>query len=141
MNTVLAQLLETELERPEILEVAVTDDSLSVDLQDGRTIIAPLLWYPRLSYADQAERQRFQVYRNVIRWPALDEEISVRSLLLGRMSGESQESLRQWLAQQHRECTHDVDRTFVGAGNFCRGAVLRGMAAAQARPGAGDGRG
>ena len=102
MNTALAQLLETELDRPEIDDVIVTDDSLMVDLKDGRTIIAPLLWYPRFSYAEQTERECFLVHRNVIRWPELDEEISVRSLLLGRMSGESQESFQQWL-QQHTQ--------------------------------------
>lgn len=100
MNTALAQLLETELERPEIRSVSVTDDSLIVDLQDGRTVTAPLLWYPRLAYATDAERQNLEIRRNVIRWPALDEEISVRGLLLGRMSGESQASLQHWLAQR-----------------------------------------
>ena len=100
MNTALAQLIETELERPEIKLVSVTDDSLIVDLRDGRTIAVPIVWYPRLSYATSAEQQNIEVHRNVIRWPDLDEEISVRGMLLGRKSGESPQSLQRWLLQR-----------------------------------------
>jgi len=76
---------------------------LSVDLTDGRTIITPLLWYPRLGYATEQERQHFQILRNVIYWSDLDEEISVRGMLLGRMSGESQQSLQRWLHQRQEK--------------------------------------
>lgn len=100
MNIALAQLLDKELEQTEIAEVAVDDDSLTVDLADGRTIVTPILWYPRLAYATDCERQTFKVSRNVVFWPNLDEEISVRSMLLGRKSGESQQSLAKWLAQR-----------------------------------------
>ncbi len=100
MNTALAQLLDTELNQTEIDEVAIDDDSLAVELRDGRTIVAPILWYPRLAYATQAERQQFEIRRNVILWPTLDEEISVRGMLLGRKSGESQQSLGKWLAER-----------------------------------------
>lgn len=103
MNTVVADLVEQELERPEVQAVKVSEDSLSVDLKDGRTIITPLLWYPRLGYATEQERQHFQILRNVIYWPALDEEISVRGMLLGRMSGESPESLQRWLIQRQEQ--------------------------------------
>ena len=101
MNTALAQLVEAELERPEIKSFEVTEDGLTVDLQDGRTIIAPILWYPRLAYATAHERQHCQVHRSVIYWPDLDEEVSVRGLLLGRKSGESAESLQRWLSQRN----------------------------------------
>jgi hypothetical protein len=105
MNTVVADLIEHELERPEIKAVQLNQDELSVDLKDGRTIITPLLWYPRLRYATDAERQHFQILRNVIYWPALDEEISVRGMLLGRMSGESPQSLQRWLQQRQQTPT------------------------------------
>ena len=95
-----AQLLEDELNQTEIDEVVVDDDSLTVELRDGRTIVAPILWYPRLAYATLAERQQFEIRRNVILWPTLDEEISVRGMLLGRKSGESQQSLGKWLAER-----------------------------------------
>lgn len=102
MNTVLAELIEQELERPEIQSVDIGDDSLSVDLKDGRTIITPILWYPRLCAATQQEQGNFRIYRNVIYWPDLDEEISVRGMLLGRMSGESQQSIQRW-STEHQE--------------------------------------
>ena len=101
MNIALAQLLETELERTEIQAVSVTDDSLIVDLRDGRSIVAPIGWYPRISYATSKEQQYFEIHRNIIRWPDLDEEVSVRGLLLGRKSGESSQSLQQWLTQRN----------------------------------------
>jgi hypothetical protein len=100
MNTALAQLIENELNQIEIDEVLVDDDSLTIELLDGRTIVAPILWYPRLAYATASERQRFEVRKNVIYWPELDEEVSARSILLGRKSGESLQSLEKWLADR-----------------------------------------
>ncbi|MCB0062407.1 MAG: DUF2442 domain-containing protein [Caldilineaceae bacterium] len=98
MNIALAELLDNELNQTEIDEVRIDDDSLTVDLSDGRTIVAPILWYPRLAYATQSERQQFETHRNVIFWPHLDEEVSVRGMLLGRKSGESPQSLQRWLS-------------------------------------------
>lgn len=106
MNIALAQLIETELENTEIKRVDITNDSVIIDLQDGRTIITPLLWYPRLSFATTQERTRFEVRRNVIRWPELDEELSVRGMLLGRKSDESPASLQRWLAQRDAALTN-----------------------------------
>jgi hypothetical protein len=106
MNTAVADLLELELERSEIQTVTIDEDSLTVDLKDGRTVITPVLWYPRLDYATEQERQNFQILRNVIYWPALDEEVSVRGMLLGRMSGESQASLQRWLTQRQSQQVH-----------------------------------
>jgi Protein of unknown function (DUF2442) len=100
MNTALAQLLDRELNQTEIDEVVIDDDSLTVELRDGRTIVIPILWYPRLAYATQTERQQFEIRRNVILWPTLDEEISVRGMLLGRKSGESAQSLQRWLSER-----------------------------------------
>ncbi|HRW09798.1 MAG TPA: DUF2442 domain-containing protein [Caldilineaceae bacterium] len=94
----IAQLIDKELNQVEIDEVVVDEDSLTIELRDGRTVVAPILWYPRLAYATQSERQQFEIRTNVIYWPELDEEVSVRSLLLGRKSGESLQSLEKWLA-------------------------------------------
>ena len=65
------------------LSIQVTDDSLSVDLSDGRTISVPLAWYPRLLNGTDAERQnwRFIGDKEGIHWPDLDEDISVAGLL------------------------------------------------------------
>jgi uncharacterized protein DUF2442 len=84
------------------VSVAVTEDTLSVDLADGRTIAAPLEWFPRLVHSTPAERTHWEIIAGGegIRWPSLDEDISVEGLLAGRASGESQQSLRKWLAQR-----------------------------------------
>src|SRR5579862_5858104 len=83
--------------------VTMGDDSLSVDLADGRTITAPLAWFPRLAHGTPSERLNWRLIGGGegIHWPDLDEDISVESLLAGRRSGETQESLRRWL--QRRE--------------------------------------
>jgi hypothetical protein len=82
------------------VDVKVTDDELTVQLEDGRTLAVPLVWYPRLLHGSKRERERWRLIgRGVgIHWPALDEDISVEGLLAGRRSGESQESLKRWFA-------------------------------------------
>lgn len=79
--------------------VTVNDDDLSVDLADGRTIIAPLAWYPRLWHSTSKERKKWELIGDGegIHWPDLDEDISVRGLLAGQPSGESQQSFKRWL--------------------------------------------
>jgi hypothetical protein len=79
-------------------DVKVTDDTLTVDLTDGRTISAPILWYPRLAEGTPEERNKWELGSGVgIHWPDLDEDISVENLLRGQPSGESQKSLQRWL--------------------------------------------
>lgn len=81
------------------LAVVVTDDAVTVDLVDGRTVSVPIAWYPRLAHASVAERSnwRFVGQGEGIHWPELDEDISVDSLLAGRASRESNASLEKWL--------------------------------------------
>lgn len=100
MNTAVSRMVEIELENTVIKQVTVTDESLIVDLRDGRTISAPIVWYPRLAYATPTELQNYRVLGNAIHWPDLDEDISVRGMLLGRKSGESAQSLQRWLEQR-----------------------------------------
>lgn len=84
---------------PAATAVVVTDDILTVDLSDGRTLSVPLAWYPRLLYGSASERQHWQLIGQGvgIHWPELDEDISVEGLLSGQPSGESQRSLKRWL--------------------------------------------
>ena len=89
--------------RPALAEdVKVTRDELRVFLSDGRTIAAPLTWYPRLMHGSPEERAawRFIGKGSGIHWKALDEDISVEGLLAGLPSGESQGSLRKWLSSR-----------------------------------------
>jgi uncharacterized protein DUF2442 len=79
--------------------VIITDDSLSVELNDGRSISVPLAWYPRLSHGTSEERNSWRLIGNGegIHWPYLDEDISIENLLMGKRSGESQQSFKRWL--------------------------------------------
>ena len=81
-------------------KVSVSNDSLSVELADGRTIVAPLAWYPRLVHGTAKERKCWRLIARGrgIHWPDLDEDISVANLLAGQPSAESQTSLAKWLA-------------------------------------------
>jgi hypothetical protein len=89
-------------EVPMIQRVTVTDDTLSSDLSDGRTISVPLAWYPRLLHGSIEERNdwRFIGSGSGIHWNQLDEDISVRNLILGQPSGESQKSFQRWLSSR-----------------------------------------
>jgi hypothetical protein len=91
-----------EIRPPRAQSVVVTDDSLTVDLVDGRTVSVPLAWYPRLSHASPAERDNWRLIGQGegIHWADLDEDISVEDLLSGRPSGESQSSLKRWFASR-----------------------------------------
>jgi len=68
-----------------VLDVKFTKDALSVALKDGRTIIVPLAWYPRLLGATAVERKNWQVAGGGygIHWPDLDEDLSTEGLLRG----------------------------------------------------------
>ena len=93
-----------ELRVPEVQDVRVSDDALTVDLSDGRTLSVPLAWYPRLLHATAEERNQWRLIGRGegIHWPELDEDVSVEGLLLGRPSGESQRSFEQWLKSRTR---------------------------------------
>ncbi len=90
------------LEIAKIQQVTVTDDTLSVDLSDGRTISVPLAWYPRLLHGSIEERNdfRFIADGSGIHWHRLDEDISSKNLILGQPSGESQKSFQRWLTSR-----------------------------------------
>jgi len=92
--------LAAEKREPRARNVAVSEESLTVDLVDGRTIIVPLVRYPRLWHGTQEERNRFEIFGDgtYINWPDLDEDLTVAGLLAGLPSGEKPQSLKKWLA-------------------------------------------
>ena len=68
-----------------VLDVRVTEDTISVDLYDGRTITAPLAWFPRLLHATTEQRANWRVAGAGygIHWPDIDEDLSTQGLLQG----------------------------------------------------------
>jgi Protein of unknown function (DUF2442) len=68
-----------------IVGVAIDDHRLSVDLADGRTIIVPLAWYPRLLHAAAVDRANWTIAGGGygIHWPSIDEDLSSEGLLRG----------------------------------------------------------
>ena len=83
--------------------VVITSDNLTVELNDGRSISAPLAWYPRLLHGTPEERNNWRLIGNAegIHWPHLDEDISIENLLLGRPSSESQASFAERLKKRN----------------------------------------
>ena len=91
----------------EILEirahsVEIDQDSLKVDLMDGRSVSVPLAWYPRLMHGTHEQRSNWRLIGagKGLHWPDLDEDISVENLLAGKPSGESQHSFKKWLTER-----------------------------------------
>ncbi len=94
MNT-----LKTEPREVLAQSVSATEDTLTVELRDGRTVSVPIAWYPRLSHGSDSERSDWRLIGEGlgIHWPQLDEDISVEGLLLGYPSNESPDSIQRWL--------------------------------------------
>jgi Protein of unknown function (DUF2442) len=74
----------TETE-PRATAVSTTDDELIVKLHDGRTIIVPLSWYPRLLNGTPEQRRNLRLIGDgeYIHWPEIDEDLTVAGLLRG----------------------------------------------------------
>ena len=92
-------ILETD---PLATQITITEEKLTVELADGRSLTIPLAWYPRLRHALPEERQNWQLLGEgyAIEWPDLDEHIGIEGLLAGRHSGESQQSFERWQANR-----------------------------------------
>ena len=68
-----------------VSDVRFSDDSLIVDLMDGRAISVPLAWYPRLFHATAKQRLDWQIAGGGygIHWPEIDEDLNTEGLLRG----------------------------------------------------------
>ena len=95
---------------PRIIAIEVMDAAIVATLADGRTVSVPLAWSWRLSEANPAQRQNFEIIGSGqgVHWPDLDEDISVENLLLGQSSGESQASLEKWLSARQSRLTNSA---------------------------------
>jgi hypothetical protein len=98
-------ILAVKIEIPVAQNVSVTDDTLRVDLSDGRTILVPTAWYPRLLHGTPEERNQWKLIGKGqgIHWFQLDEDISIKGLLSGKASSESQQSFQKWLLSRKPE--------------------------------------
>ena len=98
MKSVITQIVISSIQH-----VTITEDSISVDLADERTIAIPIAWYPRLYHGAPIERANWRFIGDGvgIHWPDLDEDISVETLIAGHPSNESQASLARWLESRN----------------------------------------
>ena len=80
-----------------VRDVRFSEDTLAVDLADGRTIIVPLVWYPRLLSASVEQRSHWKVAGAGygIHWPDLDEDLSTEGLLRGAPAAAERAQLRR----------------------------------------------
>jgi Protein of unknown function (DUF2442) len=67
---------------PRTVEFSQTE--LRVTLADGRKIVTPLDWYPRLKHASTGQRANFEIMPMGIHWPDLDEDLGIVGMLKGR---------------------------------------------------------
>ena len=97
--------LMVEIQESKAQTVVVTEEAISVDLIDGRTITVPIAWYPRLQNGNTKERKRWRLIGGGtgIHWAGLDEDISIDNIILGKASGESQASFKRWLETRQKQ--------------------------------------
>lgn len=96
--------LAFEIRLTQIQSISISEDTLTADLSDGRTISVPLNWYPRLLHGTPEERANWRLIGQGegIHWPDLDEDISVENLIYGQPSGESQKSFQKWQESRNK---------------------------------------
>jgi hypothetical protein len=121
---------------PRMLRVTVTDDTLSVDREDGRTIAVPIGWYPRLAHGTPAERAKVQMSGAGDGWhgPALDEDIGVEGVLLGKSSTERAASCARWLQRRSARSPQETAEPGTQADG---GGVRESLSVIEARVGGG----
>ena len=64
--------------------VRFDQDSMWVELSDGRTLGVPLAWFPRLLHGTAEQRDQVEISSRGLHWEALDEDVSIDGLLAGR---------------------------------------------------------
>jgi hypothetical protein len=80
-----------------VKDVQFTEDTIAVDLIDGRTIVVPLAWFPRLLDATVEQRRNWQLSGAGygIHWPDIDEDLSTEGLLRGAPAAPEAVPLRE----------------------------------------------
>ena len=76
-------ILQIKVEDARPVHASCDDQHLCVALADGRSLVAPLWWYPRLLSGNPEQRQQIELSPLGVHWPSLDEDISIASILRG----------------------------------------------------------
>ena len=78
-------ILDIDDAQLQVSGVDVTQDALIFDMKDGRRIVAPLWWYPRLHAASPEARGKWEIlpFGDAVGWEDLDEYISAKALIIG----------------------------------------------------------
>ncbi len=74
--------LVDELQQVATTSVSVTDETIAVELDDGRTIVIPTAWYPRLVHATPKDRANYEIGAVGIMWPDVEANFSISGILL-----------------------------------------------------------
>ena len=95
------------IQEAQALSVFIEREMLIVNLVDGRTMIVPLDWFPRLWHGTPKERDHYEISGDGmhIHWPDLDEDLTVAGLLAGWRSEEGTQSLKKWMASRKKATT------------------------------------
>jgi hypothetical protein len=83
--------------------VTFDNNTMTVDLTDGRTLRVPIAWFPRLLHATPAQRAQVELSRNGLHWEKLDEDISIAGLLAGR--GDNTKSAASFKRRVHTDAS------------------------------------
>ncbi len=77
--------LDIDERQLQVRSVDVTEDSIIFDMRDGRRIVAPLWWYPRLAKASPEQRAKGEIlpFGDAVGWEEIDEYISAKALIIG----------------------------------------------------------
>ena len=91
--------------RATAVRVDAAEGSITLDLEDGRTLIVPVTWSGRLPYAKGYELRNVEIIGGgtTLAWPDLDEQLDVAALLAGRRSVEGGRSLQAWIDARESE--------------------------------------
>jgi hypothetical protein len=100
------ELIKLKLRQAQPVEAMVDEDTLTIELSDGRPLSVPLVWFPRLLYGTPHERSHIEYFADTLYRPLLDEHIGVETLLLGpSLIPENERSLMQWKAALNQRRT------------------------------------
>jgi len=91
--------ISTEISVSPAIDIAITDELLTVKLADGREISVPIAWYPRLANGTAKERRKWTISYSGrgLHWEDLDEDISVKGVIAGLPSNENPTNIKKWL--------------------------------------------